>query len=83
MWCSAGPVPTGLRESREGWAECVTGALPEAEYLDLIAQAGFKNVAVRRSTTTGEISGVPIFSVIVSARKLSPDNQANECDCNG
>jgi len=66
---TSGPVPMDLRESAVGWSECVTGALPEPEYLDLIAQAGFHNIATRRSTSSGEAGGVSIFSAIVSAHK--------------
>ena len=51
------------------WAECVSGALPEKEYLDLIAQAGFEDIKVRRSETAGEMNGVRVYSAIVSARK--------------
>ncbi len=69
---TSGPVPMELRESAAGWAECVTGALPEQEYLDLIAQAGFENVTTRRSTSMGETNGISIFSVIASAQKPSP-----------
>ncbi len=68
---TSGPVPMELRESAAGWAECVTGALPEQEYLDLIAQAGFENVATRRSASMGETSGVSVYSVIASAQKPS------------
>jgi arsenite methyltransferase len=69
---TSGPVPLELRMSAEGWSECVTGALPEQEYLDLIAQAGFKNVTTRRSTSMGEAFGISIYSVIASAQKPSP-----------
>jgi arsenite methyltransferase len=64
-------VPIELRESAAGWSECVTGALPEAEYLDLIAQAGFENVSTRRSTSMGEAFGISVYSVIASAQKPS------------
>ncbi len=69
---TSGPVPIDLRESAAGWAECVTGALPESEYLDLIAQAGFQNVTTRRSASMGEMSGISVYSVIASAQKPSP-----------
>ncbi len=65
----AGPIPAGLRESLDQWAGCITGALPEAEYLDLIAQAGFKNITRRRSASAGVFDNVPIYSIIVSAHK--------------
>ena len=66
---TSGPVPLKARESAAGWSECVTGALPEQEYLDLIAQAGFEEAKTRRSPSMGEAFGISIYSVIASARK--------------
>jgi ubiquinone/menaquinone biosynthesis C-methylase UbiE len=66
---ASGPVPIELRESAEGWSECVTGALPEPEYLDLIAQAGFQNIGARRSASMGKAFGISVYSVIASAQK--------------
>ncbi len=66
---TSGAVPFEQRENQAGWSECVTGALPEQEYLDLIAQAGFGSVTVRRSTVSGEIAGVQLYSAIVAAQK--------------
>lgn len=77
---TSGPVPMELRESAAGWAECVTGALPEQEYLDLIAQAGFENVATRRSASMGETFGISVFSVIASAQKPDPVAQKSESE---
>lgn len=64
-----GPVLPVVRASSSGWAECISGALPEQEYVDLVRQAGFHNVSVRRSTSAGASAGVPVYSVQVSARK--------------
>jgi arsenite methyltransferase len=58
-----------VRASASGWSECVSGALPEGEYVDLVKQAGFKDVLVRRSTSAGVAAGVSIYSVQVSAKK--------------
>jgi ubiquinone/menaquinone biosynthesis C-methylase UbiE len=69
---TSGPVPAELRQNAAGWAECVTGALPAQEYLDLIAQAGFENVTTRRSASMGEALGISVYSVIASAQKPSP-----------
>jgi ubiquinone/menaquinone biosynthesis C-methylase UbiE len=58
------------RTNTLGWSECISGALPEQEYLDLVRQAGFSNVTARRSTSHGTSSdGVPVYSVQVSAVK--------------
>jgi arsenite methyltransferase len=64
-----GAVMPEVRASASGWAECISGALPEQEYADLVKQAGFKEVAIRRSTSGGMAAGVPVYSVQVSARK--------------
>jgi len=64
-----GAVLPEVRYSTSGWSECVSGALPEAEYVDLVKQAGFRDVTVRRSTSAGISAGVPVYSVQVSARK--------------
>jgi ubiquinone/menaquinone biosynthesis C-methylase UbiE len=64
-----GAILPALRASATGWAECISGALPEQEYLDLVSQAGFTQVSARRSSSAGVSSGVSIYSVQVSARK--------------
>lgn len=64
-----GPVSLAARYSSSGWSECVSGALPEAEYIDLVKQAGFSDISVRRSTSGGQSLGVPVYSVQLSARK--------------
>lgn len=64
-----GAILPAVRTSASGWAGCISGALPEPEYLDLVKQAGFKDIDVRRSTSAGISEGVPVYSVQVSARK--------------
>lgn len=67
---ASGSMPVELQENASGWAGCVTGALPEQEYLELISQAGFRDLTVRRraamKTAAGEVS---VYSAIVSAHK--------------
>jgi SAM-dependent methyltransferase len=62
-------VLPSMRVSATGWSECISGALPEAEYVDLVRQAGFGDIRVRRSTSSGEANGVAVYSVQLSARK--------------
>jgi arsenite methyltransferase len=64
-----GPVLPSQRTSVSGWSECISGALPEGEYVDLVKQAGFKEISVRRSTSSGTSAGTPVYSVQLSARK--------------
>ena len=44
-------------------------ALPEREYLDLVKQAGFVDVVGKRSLSGGQLEGVEVYSLAVSARK--------------
>ena len=66
---SDGPLPTSLRQDPTRWAGCVHGSLPEQEYLELIAQAGFEDIVPTRSGIAGTIKGVTVFSLAVSALK--------------
>jgi len=91
---TSGPVPLELRMSAAGWAECVSGALPEQEYLDLIAQAGFEHINTRRSASGGKVADADVYSAIVSARKPGGETSLDEniapstaksssCGCSG
>ena len=80
---TSGPVPMDLRESETGWSECVTGALPEQEYLDLMAQAGFQNVKTSRSASMGEVGGRSVYSVTASALKPAGEHSADPGSCCG
>jgi SAM-dependent methyltransferase len=64
-----GELPAGAREDVELWAGCVSGALPEQEYLSLIREAGFSEVSVVGRTGAGGQSALPVASLQVRARK--------------
>ena len=66
---SAGPLPADLRGDPRLWAGCINGALPEAEYPDLVRQAGFVDVVAHRTLSGGAIAGVPVYSLAVSGYK--------------
>ncbi len=74
------PFPLDLLQDPANWPGCVYGALPEREYLDLVEQAGFREVAVRRSASYGAASygaasydDVRVYSAQVSAKKPQPE----------
>jgi arsenite methyltransferase len=64
-----GSILPAARTSSAGWAECISGALPEKEYVNLVKQAGFHDVSVRRSTSAGSAEGIAVYSIQLSARK--------------
>lgn len=64
-----GPLPLALRSDPSAWAGCVTGALPEREYLALVRGAGFTDVCAERSQSGGQVGDVTVYSLSVRARK--------------
>ncbi len=64
------PLPRALHGDPEQWAGCVRSALPEQEYLDLLAQAGLQEITPHRGQSGGTIQGVKVYSLLVEARKL-------------
>lgn len=43
-----GEMPEELKKSAEAYAGCVSGALPIDQYLNIISEAGFKNVEIKK-----------------------------------
>jgi len=75
---SEGPLPMSVRGNAEQWGGCINGALPEREYLDLITQAGFQNIRTTRTDIGGEIAGVKVYGLYVSATKGAAMNDLPE-----
>jgi SAM-dependent methyltransferase len=64
-----GEVPAAVRRSMELWVGCVAGALAEAEYQRLLAEAGFDEIGVE-PTRIYQSEGVDqIVGAFVRARK--------------
>ncbi len=74
---ASGAFPAGL--DGDGWAECITGALPEAEYLALIKQAGFTIRKTIRSREAQPVEGAMVYTLIVSAIKPRDDMPRKTC----
>jgi len=66
---TAGPLPHSLRGDSHAWAGCISGALPEREYLDLLRGAGFGDVRAVRSLSSGQVAGIEVYSLSVTATK--------------
>src|SRR6059036_2310167 len=63
-----GEVPSAVRSSMEQWVGCVAGALEEAEYQRLLAEAGFEEIGVE-PTRLYEVAEGRIMGAFVRARK--------------
>ena len=58
-------LPDEVRSDPAAWAACYGGAIPEREYLEAIARAGFSDVRVVRRTAPYERGGVRVLSITV------------------
>jgi len=63
------PLPLDLRSDPAAWAGCVSGALTEREYLALVRAAGFREVQAARGLSAGQVAGVAVYSLSVTAIK--------------
>lgn len=75
------PLPDALRAQMEAWTDCVSGAIPAADYVAALETAGFVDVQVERKTLDemplpemveccgGGEGALPVFSARVTARK--------------
>jgi ubiquinone/menaquinone biosynthesis C-methylase UbiE len=73
-------LPDEIRKSFSAWADCIGGALVKREYLDAIAQAGFKDIRILdekiflEEGMSKKIKG-KIISIKVEARKAGKRQQ--------
>ena len=65
----ANNMPGWARAAVSAWVSCISGALPENEYLDSIRQAEFENVRVLSKSAYAKIGQVEVASVKVEAVK--------------
>ena len=63
-----GELPAAVRSNMDLWVGCVAGALEEAEYQRLLAQAGFEEIAVE-PTRIYEVAEGRVMGAFVRARK--------------
>lgn len=50
---TTGDMPEALRANISGWTGCITGAIDQEKYLDIMRQAGFTGVVVESRTSYG------------------------------
>ncbi|MGP0629729.1 methyltransferase domain-containing protein [Nitrospina sp. 32_T5] len=74
------PVPAAMRENRELWGECVSGALTLDEFLDYARQAGFHGFLVTKDYLWKEVEGIRFYSYLLAGYK--PLNIEESC-CSG
>ena len=62
-------MPGWVRATVSTWVRCISGALPEDQYLDSIRRAGFENVRVLSKSAYAKMRQIEVASVKVEAVK--------------
>ena len=65
----ASHLPAAVRSAISAWVGCISGALPEDQYLDSIRRAGFSDVNVLSKAAYAKLGKAEVASVKVSAVK--------------
>ena len=71
----ANHLPKWLRSTISNWANCISGALPEDQYLDSIRRAGLEEVQVFSKSPYAKIGKAEVASIKVGA--LKPNDSRN------
>ncbi len=68
---SIGQIPADVRKDLELWAGCVAGALDKEEYLQIVREAGFKNLLLEKEKPYSLEKNVPfgLESITLTAEK--------------
>ncbi|RKU14436.1 arsenite S-adenosylmethyltransferase [Candidatus Poribacteria bacterium] len=65
----ANHLPNWLRSTISNWANCISGALPEDQYLDSIRRAGLEEIQVFSKSPYAKIGKAEVASIKVGALK--------------
>lgn len=65
----ANHLPKWLRSTISNWANCISGALPEDQYLDSIRRAGLEEIQVLNKSPYAKIGKAEVASIKVRAIK--------------
>jgi arsenite methyltransferase len=65
----ASHLPKWVRAAISAWVSCISGALPETDYLDAIRRAGFTDVTVLSKSAYAKMGKAEVASLKVSATK--------------
>lgn len=69
------PLPESVRSDPDEWARCVGGAIPDQEYTNLIAAAGFSRVICVHGLAFREVGDVRVYSANISAEKRETNDK--------
>jgi len=72
-------VPEKMKNNKELWGECVSGALTINEFLDHAKNNNFKGLRIQKDYLWKEIEGIKFYSFIIEGFKCMPDKDIADC----
>ena len=66
---SDSPVPEAMRQDKELWGECISGALTVEEFVGCARSAGFDDISLLSTTAYREVEGISFSSVTFQGHK--------------
>ena len=73
-------VPEEMRNNKELWGECISGALTLHEFLNYARDNQFKGLHIQKDYLWKEVAGIKFYSYTIEGSKFS--SRENPCDSN-
>jgi SAM-dependent methyltransferase len=73
-------VPEEMRNNKELWGECISGALTLQEFLNYARDNQFKGLHIQKDYLWKEVAGIKFYSYTIEGFKFS--SRENPCDSN-
>ena len=77
---SEAEVPQEMRNNKELWGECISGALTLQEFLNYARNNQFKGLHIQKDYLWKEVAGIKFYSYTIEGSKFS--SRENPCDSN-
>ncbi len=73
-------VPDEMRNNKELWGECISGALTLQEFINFARENKFNGLRIQKDYLWKEVSGIKFYSYTIEGSKFS--SRENPCDSN-
>ena len=73
-------VPEGMRNNKELWGECISGALTLQEFLNYARDNQFNGLHIQKDYLWKEVAGIKFYSYTIEGSKFS--SRENPCESN-
>ena len=77
---SEAEVPEEMRNNKELWGECISGALTLQEFLNFARDNQFNGLHIQKDYLWKEVAGIKFYSYTIEGSKFS--SRENPCDSN-